>query len=182
VELDYPTAPQRTAFSVDLGGCGFVWGGGALRPRSGGSAVRRDIAGATSAPPVHLVGSVSGTYAVSPGLPDTGATYTLHGQGRTNYGATTVTGSAHGTGFIAQGRCTASITVHAHTGAITVAITSKQLVPGGSSCRSGYAFTRRTTGGTGSFAHRPGTGRGYLDVRPATSAGTTSFGLSFDKG
>ena len=44
VELDYTTLPQRQAVSVDLGGCGFIWGWTGAHPRWGSSNVRRDIA------------------------------------------------------------------------------------------------------------------------------------------
>ena len=44
VELDYATRPQRLAVSVDLGGCGFIWGWTGAHPRWGSSKVRHDIA------------------------------------------------------------------------------------------------------------------------------------------
>jgi hypothetical protein len=128
---------------------------------------------AATAPPIHIVGALSGTWSARPGLPDTGTTYTLTGTGRTNYGATRVTGQARGTGFIREGRCSASLTLAptAGKGRVTIDVTSTRTVPGGDTCQGGYAFTWTVAkgSGTGQYAGRSGRGTGYLDVTRANT-------------
>ena len=131
--------------------------------------------------PIHVIGSINGSWTqqVRPGLPDTGSTYVLSGKGRTNYGPTKATGQAHGTGFIATGYCTATLSLGGTTGRVTVDITSTKSVHGGDSCQGGYAFSWKVEkgSGTGTLAGRGGHGTGFLDV-----TATKTFTARFDKG
>ena len=128
---------------------------------------------AGAAAPVHLFGSASGSWTTSvrPGVPDAGATYTLTGTSHTNYGTGKTTGTAHGTGFIQNAHCTATLSVGGPTGRTTIDITSTATVHGGNPCQGGYAFTWTVEkgSGTGQLAGRTGHGTGSLDVTTANT-------------
>jgi len=131
--------------------------------------------------PIHIVGSVAGTWSqqARPGLPDTGGTYVLAGKGRTNYGMTKASGQAHGTGFIQNAHCTATLSVGGPAGRVMIDVTSTSTVHGGNACQGGYPFTWTVEkgSGTGQLSGRTGHGTGSLDV---TTANT--FTATFTRG
>lgn len=152
-----------------------------LVPAVGAVALLSAVPAGATGTAIHLVGSASGSWTtnVRPGVPDAGATYTLAGTSRTNYGGGKVRGVAHGTGFIRNAHCTATLSIGGSTGRATIDITSTTTVDGGSTCQGGYPFTWSVEkgSGTGQLAGRTGKGSGTLDVT-ATNTFTVTFSRS----
>ncbi|MGH9029567.1 MAG: hypothetical protein ACRDV4_08140, partial [Acidimicrobiales bacterium] len=73
---------------------------------------------------LHLSGTVHGRAIALPTNADVGAAYSLRASGRLNIGRTTITGSVHGTGFIAEGHCTGSLDLRTATGILQIALRS----------------------------------------------------------
>ena len=152
-----------------------------LLPAIGAAALLGAVPAAAAGTPVHLIGSASGSWTTSvrPGVPDAGATYTLTGTSHTNYGGGKVSGVAHGTGFIQNAHCTATLSIGGTAGRTTIDITSTTTVHGGNPCQGGYPFTWTVEkgSGTGQLAGRTGKGSGTLDVTDAKT-----FTARFDRG
>jgi hypothetical protein len=84
----------------------------------------------TQAACLKLTGTLSGTITARASNPDVGRTFAIKAHGTVApLGHVSATGTAHGTGFVAHGRVTASLTLTDSRGAVTVSVSSAP-VPG----------------------------------------------------
>ena len=118
------------------------------------------LAGALLAPAVThaatLNGTITGSFSTSPGHPDMGLSYNLTGAGHLgNLGHFSMTGSLHGTGFLATGHATGTITLSNAHGSITLKLTGPEQ-PGFSPLPQKFNFAVEC--GTHSYRHMADSG------------------------
>jgi hypothetical protein len=71
----------------------------------------------SAAPCLKLAGTLTGHAVAQRSLPDTGQGYSVSASGHlVGLGSTTATGTLHGTGFIATGHCTLTLTLRSSSG------------------------------------------------------------------
>jgi hypothetical protein len=118
---------------------------------------------------LYLQGTAHGTPSTVVGNPDVGTTLKLNGTSNlTVQGPMKLTGSLHGTGFIASGRVEGTITLSNGKGSFTLQLHSPA-VGGFMAPRSGtYDFTFLK--GTGAFRHEVGSGTVDLVLGPRAFA------------
>ena len=120
---------------------------------------------------LHLSGTANGRAIALPTNADVGAAYSLRASGRLNIGRTTISGSVHGTGFIAVGHCTGSLELHTATGTLQLALRSSSTVKGFTMCT---AYSWVVTAASGRYAGRRGSGAVRVTTFP--NAASISFG------
>ena len=126
---------------------------------------------AATAAPLHLAGTAHGRAIALPTNADVGAEYSLRASGQLNIGRTTISGSVHGTGFIAVGHCTASLDLHTAAGTLQLALRSSSAVKGFTMCT---AYSWVVTASSGRYAGRRGSG--VVRVIASPNAAIISFG------
>lgn len=117
---------------------------------------------------LHLSGIAHGTAIALPTNADVGAEYSIRANGRLDIGRTTISGSVHGTGFIAVGHCGGSLELRTEAGTLRLALRSLNAVKGFTMCT---AYSWVATAASGRYAGRRGSGA----VRIITSANRVSI-------
>jgi hypothetical protein len=79
---------------------------------------------------VRLSGQMHGTDRMIRAVPDLGSEHSLSGSGHLNLGLVTVSGSVHGTGFIASGYCSGSLRLRTTGGKLLLSLRSLSAVSG----------------------------------------------------
>jgi hypothetical protein len=142
-----------------------LWGGGA--------ALAAQIA---TRPPLHRVstrlsGQMHGTDTMSHAVPDIGSQSSLSGSGRLSVGLVTLSGSLHGTGFIARGYCTGSLGLRTTQGTLLLGLRSSSASSGFTTCVN---YSWHIVSATGKYRGQFGTG--LLSITTRADAFTLSFG------
>jgi hypothetical protein len=117
---------------------------------------------------LYLNGSGQGTFSQPPlPFPDVGVTDAFKGRAQLGrLGAVRVSGSITGTGFIAQGQATGTLTLVNARGRVTVALTGPP--EGGFHSPESGTYTFAVQSGTGAYARATGTGKVDLELGPGT--------------
>jgi hypothetical protein len=118
-----------------------------------------------------LSGRLAGVVHDQPAIPDVPVTHEVSGRGTTNLGPTTVAGSFAGTGNIARGQCSGTLTLSSDRGTLTLKLSSVKIASF-SECPVPLAW--RITQGTGALVGTQGSGTMHLSRRAAR------FTLVFD--
>lgn len=121
---------------------------------------------------LDLQGATHGTPSSVVGNPDVGTTVNFRGTGTlTGFGPAKLTGSLHGTGFIASSHVEGTITLAGSKGNVTLKVQSPSA--GGFTAPGSGNYTYSVLKGTGTFKH--GLGSGMI----ALNLGSKSFTMTF---
>jgi hypothetical protein len=169
-----PTRPRALGFET-LEAVTLLSGMGARLPIIPAVIAPEPLIPLATTTPVVFNGTARGFYTSSAGVPDVGTSSNVFASGRLlGLGGSTVNGSLHSTGFIAQGHATGTLTIHAPRGNLTLSLTGPTQ-PGFSPLPGQFAF--KIQGGTGRYAHASGGGTVDVKLSPISSAGMNGVGL-----